>query len=159
MLITPSFRPLKILFENTKAPQSSCIPHICYLFKQPKFEAKNFYHLCGFDGCDIYEVCPHVSNLQGPLILPDPAQVTPLRLLLGKFACRYYKQLLIIWLRVIFKIIEFQNKIIWDEYGTGHQIIILGLYIFLDQWPSRTIDQKFVMTYPTPLGTNSQSGY
>ena len=25
---------------------------------------------------------------QGPLILPDPAQVTPVRLLLGKVACR-----------------------------------------------------------------------
>ena len=27
-----------------------------------------------------------------------------------------------------------QNKIIWDEYSTGHQTIILGLYILLDQW-------------------------
>ena len=109
---TPSKSPNFNSFSKKKHKNPSCIPHICYLFKQPKFEAKIFYLLCGCDGCDIYEVCPHVSNLQGPLILPDPAQVTPLRLLLGKFACRYYKQLLIIWLRVIFKIIEFQNKII-----------------------------------------------
>ena len=44
-----------------------------------------------------------------------------------------------------------KNKIIWDECSTGHQTIILGLLIFLEQWSSRTIDQKFVMTYPTPL--------
>ena len=31
---------------------------------------------------------------------------------------------------------------------TSHQTIILGLYIFLDQWSSRPIDQKFVITYP-----------
>ena len=29
-----------------------------------------------------------VKYTQGPLILPDPAQVTPVRLLLGKMACR-----------------------------------------------------------------------
>ena len=28
------------------------------------------------------------------------------------------------------------NKIIWYEYSSVHQTIILGLYIFLDQWPS-----------------------
>ena len=26
-----------------------------------------------------------------------------------------------------------QNKIIWDEYSTGYQTILLGLHIFLDQ--------------------------
>ena len=46
---------------------------------------------------------------------------------------------------------EIYNKISWDEYSIGHETIILGLYIFLDQWSSGSIDQKSVMTIPTPL--------
>ena len=44
--------------------------------------------------------------------------------------------------------LQLLNKIISDEYSTGHQTILLSLYIFLDQWSSRTIDQKLMMTYP-----------
>ena len=46
-----------------------------------------------------------------------------------------------------------KKKIIWDEYSTGHQTIILGLEIFLDQLSSRTIDQKFLMIYLVHLSS------
>ena len=36
---------------------------------------------------------------------------------------------------------------------TGHQTIILGLEIFLDQLSSRTIDQKFLMIYLVHLSS------
>ena len=35
---------------------------------------------------------------------------------------------------VAFIIRNIINKIIRDEYSTGHQRFILGLYIFLDKW-------------------------
>ena len=41
------------------------------------------------------------------------------------------------------------NKIIWDEYSTGHKIIILGLYIFLNQCSSRTIFWEILGNFAT----------